>query len=46
MEGIGLVSGRVGGSGALESMREELAEKQEPKRLALSVGEPAIEPPG
>ena len=25
MEGIGLVRGRVGGSGALESLREELA---------------------
>ena len=29
MEGIGLVRGRVGGSGALESLREELA--KEPK---------------
>ena len=30
----------------MESLREELAEKYEPKRLALSVGEQAIEPSG
>ena len=42
MEGIGLERGWVGGSGALESLREELAEKKEPKRLALSVGEQAM----
>ena len=42
MEGIGLEMG----SGALESLREELAKKKEPKRLALSVGEQAIETSG
>ena len=30
----------------MESLREELAEKYEPKGLALSVGEQAIEPSG
>ena len=43
---IGLERGRVGGTGAAESLREELAEKREPKRVALSVGEQAIDPSG
>ena len=43
---IGLERGKVGGSGALESSREEFAEKREPKRVALSVGEQAIDPSG
>ena len=43
-EGIGLERGLVGGSGALESSTEELAENKEPKRLAFSVGVIAIEP--
>ena len=46
MEGIGLERGGVGGSGALKSLRQELAEKKEPKRLALAVGKQAIEPSG
>ena len=41
-EGIGLERGRVGGSGAWESLREELEENGEPKRLAFSLGEQAI----
>ena len=44
--GIGLLRGRLGGGAALESSREELVEKREPNRLAFSVGETAIEPPG
>ena len=43
-KGIGLERGLVGGSGALESSTEELAENNEPKRLAFSVGVIAIEP--
>ena len=43
---IGLERGKGGGSGALESSREELAEKRLPKRVALSEGEQAIEPSG
>ena len=39
-----MFSGRVGGDATLESSREELEEKRLPKRLALSVGETAIEP--
>ena len=34
------------GGGALESSRVELSEKREPKRVALSRGETAIEPSG
>ena len=44
--GIGLARGRVVGTEALESSRDELAEKREPKRVALSVGVQAIEPSG
>ena len=42
---IGLERGKGGGggSGALESSREELAEKRKPKRVALSVREQAID---
>ena len=43
-KGIGLDRVLVGGSGALESSTEELAENKEPKRLAFSVGMLAIEP--
>ena len=43
---IGLERGKVGGSGASESSRVEFAENREPKRVALSVGELAIEPSG
>ena len=43
MEGIGLVRRRVGGSGALELLKEELAEKREPKRIALLVGDKVVE---
>lgn len=42
--GIGVDRGRVGGIGARESSKEELAENREPKRLAFSEGETAIEP--
>ena len=42
--GIGLLRGRLGGGATLESSREELEEKREPKRLAFSVGEAAIVP--
>ena len=42
--GIGLLRGRLGGDATLESSREELEEKREPKRLAFSVGETAIVP--
>ena len=40
--GIGLLRGSLGGGATLESSREELEEKREPKRLALSAGETAI----
>ena len=43
---MGLERGKVGGSGALESSSEELAENKEPKRVAFSEGEQAIEPSG
>ena len=43
---IGLDRGLVGGSVASESLRVEFSEKREPKRVALSVGELAIEPSG
>ena len=45
-QGIGVDKGRVGRTGALESSKEELAENREPKRLAFSEGETAIEPSG
>ena len=45
-DGIGLERGKVGGSGALESLIRELEEKREPKSVALSVGEQATEPSG
>ena len=38
-EGIKLLRGRLGGVATLESSREELEEKREPKRLAFSAGE-------
>ena len=41
--GIGYERGKSKGSGASESSKEELDEKREPKRLALSEGEIAIE---
>merc|ERR1711980_60648 len=41
--GIGLLRGRLGGDATLESSKEELEEKREPKRLAFSAGETAIE---
>ena len=44
--GIGLERGIVGGNEVLESSPEELAENKEPKRVAFSVGEQAIEPSG
>ena len=37
-----MLRGSVGGDATLESSREELEEKREPKRLALSAGETAI----
>ena len=39
-----MLRGRLGGGAALESSKEELDEKREPKRLALSAGETAIVP--
>ena len=44
--GMGLERGEVGGTGARESSTEELAENKEPKSVAFSVGEQAIEPSG
>ena len=41
---IGLERGKVGGTVASESFTEELEEKREPKRVALSEGEEAMEP--
>ena len=43
---MGLERGKGGGSGALESLREELEAKRLPKRVALSEGEQAIDPSG
>ena len=43
-EDIGLERGRVVGSGAWESLMEKLEENGETNRLALLVGEEAIEP--
>ena len=39
-----MLSGRLGRGATLESSREELEEKREPKRLAFSAGETAIVP--
>ena len=39
-----MLRGSLGGDAALESSKEELEEKREPKRLALSAGETAIVP--
>ena len=43
---IGPKRGKGRGSRALESLKEEFAEKVEPKLVALLVGEQAIDPSG